>query len=209
MVEPPPGAPPFKGRISAYREFIDTLRYASERFKNEGDGGHGGAKLACAAVIRFLGVRYENPELAAPFLALREAITDLQEGVHPELLSRSKDERKRSRSRQRKHAQMFASACMEALMQLGDDQEAAARRVARYSAKWPSFKGAEVDHTTVRNWRDKIRASRGPLLRQFDLICSDFVTHSDRRYVDNWLRKGPPGVPSSDDSDPSAEPAVD
>jgi hypothetical protein len=198
-----------RGHRAAYRELMESLWYAAKVFKEKGDGGHEGAKLAGHAVIRLLGVRHENPELAAPFLALHAAISDLQQGLDPELFSRSKEGRKRSRSRQRKHAQLFAAACMEALMRLGDSQESAARRVSRYAPEWPSLKGADVDHTTIRNWRDKAHSSAGSQLEQFELICSDLVTrHDPRRYIDYWLRAGPPGVPSSlsiDSIDPSVE----
>ena len=37
MDKPPAGAPPFKGRVKAYRELMESLSYASELFKNEGE----------------------------------------------------------------------------------------------------------------------------------------------------------------------------
>ena len=68
MLDSPAGAPPFKPHQEAYRELMESLWYASDTFENEGDGGQEGAKLACRAVARFIGVRHENPILAAPFL---------------------------------------------------------------------------------------------------------------------------------------------
>jgi integrase len=39
MSDSPDGAPPFKAHRAAYRELIESLRYAAETFENEGDGG--------------------------------------------------------------------------------------------------------------------------------------------------------------------------
>jgi hypothetical protein len=50
-----------------------------------------------AAVARFIAVRHENPELAAPFLALHAALEDVERGVQPELFSHDPTLRKRSR----------------------------------------------------------------------------------------------------------------
>src|SRR5215208_2680470 len=77
MSDTPPGAPPFKGRIAAERELLEALWYASQTFRDEGDGGLEGCKIACRAVARFLAVRHRNPELAAPLLALHGALIRL------------------------------------------------------------------------------------------------------------------------------------
>jgi hypothetical protein len=127
----PPGAPPFKGRIAAERELMEALWYASKTFREEGDGGLEGCKIACRAVARFVAVRHHNPELAAPLIALRAALQDVERGVTPELFSTDPVLRKRSRSSQRKHLQMLASVALEVLMLLGDAQEQAAAEVAR------------------------------------------------------------------------------
>lgn len=56
------------GEIEDLANAGSSLWYASHTFESEGDGGLEGAKLACRAVARFIGVRHENPVLAAPFL---------------------------------------------------------------------------------------------------------------------------------------------
>jgi len=38
-------------------------------------------------VVRFIGVRHENPELAAPFLQIMAAFKDLERGLDPPLFS--------------------------------------------------------------------------------------------------------------------------
>src|SRR5687768_15509045 len=81
LSDPPAGAPPFKGRIAAERELMESLWHASETFREEGDGGLEGCKIACRAVARFIAVRHQNPELAAPLLALHAALQDVERGV--------------------------------------------------------------------------------------------------------------------------------
>jgi hypothetical protein len=119
MSESPAGAPPFKGHRAAYRELLETLWYASNKFENEGDGGLEGAKLACRAVARFIGVRHEDPRLAAPFLTIMLSFIDLERGLDQPLFSKNVKLRERERSSQRKHLQMLAVVAMEVLLKLG------------------------------------------------------------------------------------------
>jgi hypothetical protein len=60
------GAPEFQFLLPAYRDLIENVRKAEAVFTFGGDGGREGCKMACQAVIRFLGVRHEEPEIAAP-----------------------------------------------------------------------------------------------------------------------------------------------
>src|SRR5262245_61084119 len=94
----PAGAPDHKEIDEAYKELLEGLYVAQQEFSREGDGGLAGCQRACHAVVRFLGVRWENPELAAPFLALHAAFSDLMGGKSPELFSKNVDLRKRSQS---------------------------------------------------------------------------------------------------------------
>src|SRR3954464_3071726 len=116
MSHPPAGAPPWKSRTAAYRQLLESLWYASETFRGEGDGGLEGAKLACHAVGHFIAVRHENPELAAPFSALHAALLDIERGVEPELFSRDPSLKRRSRSSQRRHLRVLATAAVDVLM---------------------------------------------------------------------------------------------
>lgn len=197
MPQPPGGAPAFQPHRSAYRELMTGLWYAQEMFKNEGDGGLEGAKAACRAAARFLAVRHENPELAGPFLALFKALEDLERGIEPELFSQGTPPKERSRSSQRKHAQLFAAALTEVLIGVGHTLDDAARLVATAVDRWPQFAGQAVTATTIRNWRDRCRAVGDPLHDQFLQISHHILSlQIPRAEVDRFLREGPPGNPS-------------
>ena len=177
MSESPPGAAPLKPLDVAYRELLESLWYASEVFKNEGDGGLEGAKLACHAVARFLWVRNENPELAAPFLTLFTSFRDLEQGVEPPLFSNSPRLKERDRSSQRKHLQMLAAVALEVLMKTGVLLEEAGREVAPAVNGWPGFRAQKVTWETVRNWRDQIRSSEDPRNQQFQRHCQSKLVY--------------------------------
>src|SRR5947208_8002774 len=102
----PPGAPPNQQELEvAYRELLEALWFAHQVFKKN---GREGVRVACHAVARFLWVRHENPELAAPFLAFRQALFDFDRGVTPELLSRDPASKERSRSSQKENVRCLA-----------------------------------------------------------------------------------------------------
>ncbi len=194
MSGPPTGSPPFKGRVAAYRELMKTLWYASETFRDEGDGGIEGAKLACQAVARFIAVRHENPELAAPFLAIRAAFQDLERGVGPDLFSTNTSLRKRSRSSERKHLQMLASVAMDIFMMLGDSQDQAASKVAQYAQHWPGFDPRSVTPVSIRNWRDSLVRLDPPHRVQFDKLREFILSQPSPQSEVERLLSGPPGV---------------
>jgi len=197
MSDSPAGAPPFKDLQAAYRELLESLWYSAYRFQNEGDGGLEGAKLACHAVVRFIGVRHENPELAGPFLQIMASLKDLEEGLDPPLFSKDLKLRERERSSQRKHLQMLAAVAMDVLMELGTGRKDAAAQVARAIQKWPSFGAQEIAETTVRNWRDQVRRKRDPLNRQFQQLRDHILGQADPgAEIQELLRHGPPGVPA-------------
>jgi hypothetical protein len=168
----PAGAPAFKSRPAAERELLHSLWYAAEVFLKEGDGGIEGCKIACQAVARLIAVRHQNPELAAPFLALRVALQDVERGVRPDLFSTDPALRKRSRSSQRKHLQMLASVALDVLMFLGDTHERAAARVARGVSEWPGFEPAAVTPVTIKNWRNQMLGSAPQEGAHFDRCAS-------------------------------------
>ena len=197
MSDSPAGAPPFKDLQAAYRELLESLWYAAYRFQNEGDGGLEGEKLACHAVVRFIGVRHENPELAAPFLQIMAAFKDLERGLDPPLFSNHVELRERERSSQRKHLQMLAAVAMDVLMELGTGRTDAAEQVARAIQKWPSFRAQEITGTTVRNWRDQVRRKRDLRNRQFQQLRDHILGQADPGVeIRQLLRHGPPGVPA-------------
>jgi hypothetical protein len=190
----PAGAPPFKGRIAAERELLEALWYASQTFREEGDGGLEGCKIACRGVARFLAVRHRNPELAAPFLALHAALQDVDRGVPPELFSTDPTLRKRSRSSHRKHLQMLASVALDVLMLLGDIQDHAAREVARAVQRWPSMEPSSVTPLTIKNWRNQILAQSPAERAHFDQLRAYLVARPDPRDEVAKLLAEPPGV---------------
>ena len=197
MSDSPAGAPPFKDLQAAYRELLESLWYAAYRFQNEGDGGLEGAKLACHAVVRFIGVRHENPELAAPFLEMRASFVDLERGLDPPLFSKDVKLRERERSSQRKHLQMLAAVAMDVLMERGMGREDAASEVARAVQKWTSLGAQEIKGTTVRNWRDQVRRKRDPRNHQFQQLRDHILGQADPgAEIKALLRHGPPGVPA-------------
>lgn len=199
MDKPPAGAPPFKGRVKAYRELMESLSYASELFKNEGDGGIEGARRACIAAARFLWVRDENPELAAPFLAIATSFNDLEQGLEPPLFAKNVTPKERDRSSQRKHSQLLAAVAMEVLMETGLTLREAGQRVASAVNMWPGFQSQDVTWTTVRNWRDRVRSVEDPRNCQFQQLRDYILAQpSPEEEVQRRLLSGsPPGVPTS------------
>lgn len=197
MSDSPAGAPPFTGHRAAYRELLQSLWYAADRFESEGDGGIEGAKLACRAIVRFIGVRHENPWLAAPFLEMKAAFEDLEQGLDPPLFSNDVRLRERERSSRRKHLQMLAGVAMDALMKRGIRSEVSARQVAAAAEKWPWFGAQKVSATTVRNWRDRVRRNTDPRNRQFQELRDHILGQPDPEAEIRKLLCRPPGVPSS------------
>ena len=197
MSDSPAGAPPFKGHRAAYRELLESLRYASDRFESEGDGGLEGAKLACRAVARFIGVRHENPRFAAPFLMIMQSFADLERGLDPPLFSKNVKPRERERSSQRKHLQMLAAVALDVLKELGTQLEHAARQVAMAVQKWPAFGAQKITGKTVCNWRDKVRTPTDPRNPQFEQLRDHILGQPDPKAEVRKLLNRPPGVPTS------------
>lgn len=196
MPEPPPGAPPFKPYRAAYKELMEGLWYAYELFRSSEDGGVEGIKAASQAAARFIAVRHENPELAAPFLYLFQALDDLEKGIDPELFSR-RGAQERSRSRFRKHLQLLTAAAVHTLMALGDSRMSAAQHVARRVNGWPAFAKQKVSGTTVLNWRDQCLRLDDPRHKQFQQLTDWMASQPDPRREVEKLLTDPPGIPGS------------
>ena len=192
---PPGGAPPRMEMAAALREFFEGLYYGADLFKNKGDGGLEGAKVACHAAARFIAVTVQNPDLAAPFLAIRQGLVDVEKGITPDLFATYPKAKPQSRSLQRKFAQLTASAIMKALMKRGAARGDAAARVARHAAQWSSLRAQTVTATTIRNWRDKHRSDDPN--SQFQLMVQGLL-HSENPEADinGLLEEGPRGLPA-------------
>jgi len=191
----PRGAPPYQELGDAYHELLQALWYAHQVFASKGDAGREGVRIACQAVVRFIAVRHENPELAAPLLAVRQALQDWENGIETELLAKNPQEMERSRSGQKRHLKAMASACLEVL---GDHMglAAAARHVAKHVGAWSGIGAQAVTCTTVQNWRTEERAVPASANSPFWLMVADWRSRENpRAEVERLLRDGPPGIP--------------
>lgn len=189
---------PVVGFDEAFRELQESLWRAQIEFHSKNDAGRSGAKLSCLAVARFLRVLDQNPLMAAPFFTIRGALDDLDRGVTAELLNRYASDSVRSRSSQKKHLQIMASACLEFLVDKGEPLDQASARVARLVNKWPGIGNQEISATTVRNWRDTIRAGAPAERRVFSQVIAYIRScENPEQEVATLLDNGPPGIPKS------------
>lgn len=196
--ESPPAAPPYAPIDVAYRELMQGLWVAYKLFKEKGDGGISGCHTACHAVIRFLAVRHENPELAAAFIRMHDGFGSLLGGVIPELFRLERETSERSRSDLRKYQQLWAAVCMEFYMRQGESQVDAAKRVARAVGKWAYFKGDRVTETTIQSWRDQVKRPTDRRRANFLKIIEHVERRKDSKsYILNVLRKGPSAEPAA------------
>jgi hypothetical protein len=193
----PAGAPPWLSLRAANEEFLRSLFYAFNQFKVKGDNGREGARLACQAAARFIAVRHENPELAAPFLAIAGALIDFERGVGTELFA--VQPLKRSRSGQKAHLKRVASACLEVLVKTGVPLEVAALKVAIGVASWRNIGEQKVDATTIENWREaERRRPPGAARSHFDNLCGYIFGREDPvKEVERVLLEGRPDAPKS------------
>src|SRR6266478_3493325 len=132
----PRGAPPKKDLPAAFREFLDGLLYANHVFEEKDDAGREGIVHACHAVARFIAVTHQTPVLAAPLLALRGALLDLEKVIANPILDTKKPMGKQSRSFIQKQVSVVAAACLDTLVEIGDPLPQAASRVAKHVLKW-------------------------------------------------------------------------
>jgi hypothetical protein len=165
-------------------------------FRKAGDGGKKGCKTACIAVMRYLAVRHENPELAVPFDALIGAFTSVEKGVLPEIFNPKSRPSKRSRSELRAYQRLWAAAALDVLMKvLHKNESYATKVVARHVAKWAYMAGNAVSATTVRHWRNKIYA-KPEKKRRLKEIVSDLRKRPDvSSRLQDILINGPPSQP--------------
>jgi hypothetical protein len=197
MSEGPRGAPPKKDLPEAFHEFLENLYYANHLFETKGDAGREGIAIACRAVARFIAVTHHSPLLAAPLIALREAILDLDQGVSNPIIDLDGTKGRRPRSAFKKHASAVAAVCLEVLVELGDPVDEAASRVARHAGSWRVMGGQAVTPTTVKNWRNKYRGMPLDERRPFDRMRKDLLEHGGREEIGRLLIGGPPGIPKT------------
>jgi hypothetical protein len=181
----------------AFRELLEGLYYANHLFETKEDAGRNGIDTALRAVVHFLWVTGQPPTLAAPLMALRAAIRDLEQGVANPIISPDATAGRRSRSALKKHASTVAAVCLEVLVDLGDPVDEAASRVARLAANWSILRGQQITANTIKNWRNQIRAMQAVERGAFDLMRKDLLEHGGRQEVERLLSDGPPGMPKT------------
>jgi hypothetical protein len=114
-----------------------------------------GSIRACHAVAKFIRDAGLLLELANPFLHIEKAFEDLLNGKkNTPLFSKFQEPSQRHRSGERKHLQNFAAALLEIMIERGETQLGAAKRIARGAKGWPGFPKT-VKAVTVINWRKK------------------------------------------------------
>jgi hypothetical protein len=194
----PPGAPPKKDLPEAFRELLENLNYASHLFETEEDAGRKGIVTACHAVARFIAVTHQPPLLAAPLLAVRAAIFDVEQGVSNPIIDLDDGSGRRSRSALKKHAIAVAAVCLEVLVERGNPVDEAASRIARKADRWRIMRGQEVSQNTVKNWRNVLRGAPATERAAFDQMRNYLLTCDNAgAEIDKLLRDGPPGVPKT------------
>jgi len=194
----PMGAPPKKNLSEAYQEFLEGLLYANQVFEEKGDAGREGITIACHAVARLIAVTHQNPLLAAPLLALRSALLDLEKGNSNPILDPRAKIGKQSRSSIKKQINLLAAACLEALVAEGDALKVAASRVARHVSRWRGVGDHKVTAKTIMSWREQHRSLPEQDRRPFDKIRKHLSECPDRRVqVERLLQAGPPGIPKT------------
>ena len=180
--------------MNSYRAFSMQTKYLRKRRTL-------GAKefvLASHAVAWFIAVTHQNPLLAAPLLALRGAILDLEKGITNPIITPGLDEGRRSRSSLKKHAITVAAICLETLVELGDPVDQAASRIARYAGEWRVMGDQPVTATTVKNWRHHQRALPAEQRKAFELMRNDLLTCGNTRgEIEALLHNGPRGIPKT------------
>ena len=186
----------------AYDILLQELSVASEAFKHASDDGRTGLALAAKSVALFLARRWENPELAAPFMNLARSLLDLEQGKKPPLLSVGKVGRRRPRSSAADHQRMCAAALLEVKVNLfREELEVAAREVERKCAQWLGFEGVDLSFRTIIDWRSDWRSKTSTDRVQFDKIVARLSqSENPKRAVDQMLKNGPPGTPRPDRS---------
>ena len=191
------GAPDYMTLQEAYDELLAGLYCAFEIFRDAGDDGRKGAKLACKETALFVARRWEKPELAAPFMAIDRAIFDIQENRYPEIFTLNKEPRARSRSQLGHFSKMFVAALLEVAVRLKiSPVKESAARIARAAAKWPEFETSKLTANTVVNWRKTERAKGSADRKPFDDVVNDVLARSDpQTHFRKLLRDGPPGTP--------------
>ena len=192
----PGGAPNYWTLQEAYDELLAGLGQAHDAYKITGDNGLEGAKMACQKIGWFMARRWENPELAAPFLTLLGALTDRQmkgEQVYPEIFNPEQPPPGRLRSSYGHYCKMFAAALLHAARILKLPLKKTAEMMAIKIGRWPAFTRIEITADTLINWRTSEKEKLPSNRKQFDQLVA--VILKDPRpelLIERFLKEGPP-----------------
>jgi predicted HicB family RNase H-like nuclease len=200
----PGGAPNYKCLQQAYDDWLRELYLAFDSFREEKDFGRTGAELACEATVRFLAMRWENPELTAPFTALASSLKDVKDKQKPELFFDKSEPIRRPRSRYGRHLTRWPAALLEAVIRLKRNQgvdeqlDHSAARIARGVQNWACMASFEVTSTTVKNWRFDWGAKPASERVHFEAIVAGILAERDPQLViEKFLKDGPPDAPGT------------
>lgn len=149
-------------REAAQRTLFEEMEHATELLHSEEDFGRSGVLYAVRACHEFLHVRGLSGQGLKPLIDLIAAFESVQKGTLPELFdpkmaAGEEPERKWSRSPAAGEIKIYAAACMEVLMNNGQEKQNAAARVARSANTWPRISRGMIKASTVSNWRDEVK----------------------------------------------------
>ena len=192
----PGNVPDYWTLQAAYDELLAGLLLASEAFVTVEDSGRKGAMLACQQMQYFLRCRWENPELAAPFMHLSECLADVERGRKPDIFYPKHLATKRPQHALRKHVIAFVAALHEADIKLGTSAKVSKVKIARAVNKWSEFKEAQITGSTIKNWRDQEKAKSKEERAPFETIVNGILAaQSPKQQHADFLKLGLPGMP--------------
>ena len=194
-----PRQKPTAPRVAAQRTLLEEMEHAAELLHSEEDFERSGVLHAIRACHGFLRVRGLSGQGLKPLMDLIAAFESVQKGTLPELFdpkmaAGEETERKWSRSPAAGETKIHAAACMEVLMNNGQEKQNAAARVARSATTWPRISCGMIEAITVINWRDELKqqGSDNPDRQKFEALSKMFSKGPKAKaHLKEVLRIGP------------------
>ncbi len=193
-------------RPEAELEYAETILFeemeqALTLLRSGQEFGTAAARHAVFACYSFLQVRGLPGRELQPLENLVWGLDDVIKGVLPELfepnaLKERLSTRKWSRSTAARHTQIYAAACMDALMKSKTNGRKlrAACIVAENAQRWPRVSHGIIKSSTVTNWRDRLMQARSDdsdkvLFLNLSKVCTDGPRAS--QFLEELLEDGP------------------
>lgn len=197
-----PRAPIEMPSRTAERLLFESLEATATEHITAEDFGRKAAKEALQATLKFLHDRGLSGQALKILADVFQALEDVDRGILPELFDpnaskRTGAEGKRtwSRATAALQTQIYAAACLGALMLKEMPKNKAAAKVARAAQNWPRFSKGIVKASTVINWRDYLlqSGSKDPARLAYDGLIRMFTEcpRADELFT-GILRDGPP-----------------